>query len=196
MIRELHLCHAFLVAVFATQTADLNAPQHARRVAATKELHRAYPWSVPACAAVVRLSDCPEAAERAGQVLQRAEKVREQLEWDARIWALIADPDEHDGLPWISWERYSHLYDSQPAREAMTRRVALMRKSGRLPDGVFWCETDEFRPWNFEGAMSGIQVIRFAARGLPWPYDPKPMASLWAVKRGWAMLKANGRGKP
>ncbi len=133
MIRELHLCHAFLVAVFATQTADLNAPQHARRVAATKELHRAYPWSVPACAAVVRLSDCPEAVERAGQVLRRAEKVRDRLAWDARIWALIADPEEHDGLPWLSFERYSHLYDSQPAREAMTRRgQAIRQRRARL----------------------------------------------------------------
>lgn len=203
MGRILHLIHAFLVAVFAVQTANLDAPQHAKRIAATKALHKCYPLSVPACAAVARSSESPEAVQRAEQVLARFAEVRTAVEWDARLWAMVVDPTgEFDGLPWFPWADYQHLNESQDVHAAMGRLVSRLRERGHFVGVTFYCEeVPDLRqrpclpPY---GAFCGVNNIRFAVRGLPWPFRDaarKPVP-LWVVKRGWAMLKANNRGRP
>lgn len=194
MIRFLHLAHAILAGVFATITADLDAPQHARRLAASKSLMRSYPWSVPACLDVIERSESTEAVQRAEDSLARYRSFRDAIEWDLRIWSLVAEPAEHNGLPWLPWERYGPLAGQFGAKAALARRVAVLREAGHFKGATFCCEEAPGCCWGigWGGFMTGFNEVRFAARGLPWPWDnginrrPPPE---WIVRRGWAMAQ-------
>lgn len=197
MFRLLHLLHLALLSTFVPAIDQLAAPRFEDRQRATKALHRSYPWSVPACAAVVRTSESPEAVHRAEGVLARLDPLRTALEWDDRIAALVARPNDSDGLPWLSWEEYAPLMASPEAGAAFARLIGRLRARGVVGEAKFYCEGSgecPFYYWPVEGYLAGLQDVRFAVRGLPWPFDPKPLTPLWVVKRGWAIKQAGGRG--
>jgi hypothetical protein len=197
MFRLLHLLHLALLSTFAPAIDQLAAPRFEDRLRATKALHRSYPWSLPACAAVLRTSESPEAAHRAEGVLARLNPLWRAIEWDARIGDLVFRSSDSDGVPWLTWEEYAPLMASPEAGAAFARLIGRLRARGVVGEATFYCEGSGECPfyfWPVEGYLTGLQEVRFAVRGLPRPYDPKPLAPLWVVKRGWAMKQAGGRG--
>lgn len=184
MTRILHLCHAFLVGVFALPTSDLGAPEFAKRQAATVTLKRWQPASWPALIHAAATTDCPEVRQRCETILANALLPRTEAEWDGVFERIVADRWERNGIPWTrAWVK-PWLTSSPRAQEQFVRWAG----AGL---GTSWNDWHSMHGRCADAADQRLTVAlndrRFAELNLPRTCDPTPW---YVVRMGWQMRKA------
>lgn len=188
-----HLVHAFLVGVFAPAVADLDAPQFAKRQAASATLKRRQPASWPVLLDAADRTDSPETRSRCETILANALRPQTEAEFDAVFEAIVADPWERNGIPWTrDWVG--------PWIARNNRAQAEFARWARLdPDGHWgrWRTVYAFdgsvsveRDWETGTETVPLNDRRFARLGLPPTSDPMS----WDMVRClWKHMKAGRR---
>lgn len=179
-------------APFAASIAQLDAQSFKDRQAASATLKRNYPLSLPAVWNAAETTSSPETYHRAEKFLSPFSEWREAWRIDAEVNAFIYSPDESCKLPILGLHRYRHLTQSHNARLAMQAIVKKFKRAGYFTGQTFYCEPtpmpDTFYTYD-EHWMSGINSIRFVARGLPEPLTSG--VPLDEIRRQWIEKKSS-----